>query len=57
MKGEINMTNEGFLFAFLAFIVLIVIFAVIAVIGAVSSVVGGAIPTILNNSDEENGGA
>jgi hypothetical protein len=57
MKGEIIMTNEGFLFAFLAFIVLIVIFAVIAIIGAVSTVVGGVVPTILNNSDEENGGA
>ncbi len=50
------MTNEGFLFAFLALILLVVLFAVIAVIGAISSVVGGAIPTILNNSDEENGG-
>lgn len=48
------MTAGGFLTAFFALILLVVIFAVVSVVGTVASI-SGAIATILNNTDEENG--
>lgn len=48
------MTAEGFLIGFFVLVLLVVIFAIISVVGTVSSI-SGAIPTIMNHTDEENG--